>query len=585
MLPRSLAFYRKFTIIISVTSGILLLFLGLLYFMYEKHLLEREKYQDLQSIGKLKATQIADWYEQNKREARLLSTGRQIPDFVNHFSQTGMLDKGRILSYLYPIIKDNKYEEILIATPDGDLIFSVQDNYSIDSTTQSVLKQVIESRDIIVHDLYHCPLHNQIHHDVMAPVIDDDKVIAVLILRINPGKILFPYIQEWPVPSKTAETILVGREGDSIIFLNEMKKLPNTALNYKLPLTDTLVPAVMAALGRKGTFKGQDYVGDKVLSNLGHIEGTPWFLVVKVNISELYNELYFKTIMIGIILLMAIFIISGAFIFNYYKKQTINQRLKEDADHKLFAEKLKSQVAERTVELERSNQDLLSFAHVASHDLREPVRKIKTFLSLIKDDNNNDPQSRAMTYFSRIESSAERLESIIDGVLHYSRLQNTSLEMSMVDLNEIVDTILFDLELQISSKKAEFEINNLPVVEGSKIMLYQLFYNLINNSIKFTKPGEAARVIIQSSSIVRKDEEYVEITVADNGVGFDPIYSQVIFESFKRLHSKDIYEGTGLGLALCKRIVHRHKGNISATGSPGTGAVFHILLPIRQNNQ
>lgn len=585
MLPRSLAFYRKFTILISVISGILLLFLGLLYFMYEKHLLEREKYLDLQSIGKLKSTQIADWYEQNKREARLLSMGRQIPEYVNHFQDSGNLERIRIMKYLSPIIQDKKYEEILITTPDGHLIFSVQESYYIDSTIQSVLKSVIETRDVVVNNLYYCSTHHKIHHDVMAPVFDDNKIVAVLILRTDPCNFLFPYIQEWPIPSKTAETILVGKEGDSIIFLNDMKKLPNTALNYKLPLTDTIVPAVMAALGRKGIFKGRDYVGDKVLSDLGNISGTPWFLVVKVDTSELYNELYFKTIMIGIILLMAIFIISGAFIFNYYKKQTINQRLKEIDDHKLFAEKLKSQVAERTVELERSNQDLLSFAHVASHDLREPVRKIKTFLSLIKDDNNNDPQSRAMTYFSRIESSAERLESIIDGVLHYSRLQNTSLEMSMVDLNEIIDTILFDLELQISSKKAEFEINNLPVVEGSKIMLYQLFYNLINNSMKFTKPGEAAKVIIQSSSIVRKDEEYVEITVADNGVGFDPIYSQVIFESFKRLHSKDIYEGTGLGLALCKRIVHRHKGNISATGSPGTGAVFHILLPIRQNNQ
>jgi len=582
MLPKSLAFYRKSTIIIPVTAGILLLLIGLAYFRYEKHLLEVEKYQDLQSIGKLKSTQIADWYEQNKREALFLSMGRQIPDYVNHFLNTGELERIRILRYLYPLILDNKYEEILIATPKGNLLFSLHEDYSIDSSTQTSLRKVVETRDIFVRDLYHCPTHHKIHHDVMAPVFDDNKIIAVLILRSDPRKFLFPYIQEWPVPSKTAETILVGKEGDSIIFLNEMKKLSNTALSYKLPLTDTVVPAVMAALGRKGTFKGQDYVGDKVLSNLGDIKGTPWFLVVKVNISELYKELYFKTIVIGIILLMAIFIISSAFIFNYYKKQTLNQRLKDEADHELFAEQLKNQVAERTIELERSNQDLLSFAHVASHDLREPVRKIKTFLSLIKDDNNSDLQSRFMIYLSRIESSAERLESIIDGVLHYSRLQNTSLDMGLVDLNEIIDSILIDLELLITSKKVEFEISNLPVIEGSKIMLYQLFYNLINNSLKFTKPGEAARIEIQSSSVVRKDEEYVEITISDNGVGFDPIYSQVIFESFKRLHSKDIYEGTGLGLALCKRIVHRHKGNISADGNPGSGAVFHISLPIKQ---
>lgn len=260
----------------------------------------------------------------------------------------------------------------------------------------------------------------------------------------------------------------------------------------------------------------------------------------------------------------------------------ISERVKQELARDIFAEELKRQVDERTRELQRSNEDLMNFAHVASHDLKEPVRKIRTFLSMLYDELGSEISKNAKTYLEKIDISAERLKSMIDGVLNYSLLQKTGYEVSLVDLNEIIKSILFDLEVLIESKNARFEVPELPTIEGAKILLYQLFYNIINNALKFTKPNEPALIKISATIIPHHRVECVEITLSDNGIGFDPQYSEIIFETFSRLHSKDNYEGTGLGLALCKRIVERHYGTIRATGDPQTGASFHISLPMKQ---
>lgn len=582
MQPDKQVSYRRLSIFIPITIVLLLLILAFGYYRYERNHAINEKYLELRSIGNLKARQISDWYEQRVRDASFLSLERHLPEDIELYLNTGKINKTDVLLHLDPVISENKYEEILIFDTTGNLIFSVNDEYLVDSSLENDIQEVIKTKTIVVNSLYFCPVHNKIHHDVLAPVYGKDFIAAILLLRTDPYSFLYPYIQEWPVPSKTAETILVEKDGDSALFLNELNKVSNLALKFKVSLLDTMVPAVKSVLGEKGMFEGQDYKGDKVLSHLEKVSGTPWSMVVKVDRSELFKELWSKTMMMAIMFLLTILIIIGAFIFGYNKRQTLKQRLKDEADHQLFAQELKNQVAERTSELERSNQDLLSFAHVASHDLKEPVRKIKTFLSIIQNDHWNDMHSLVKTYLKRIGSSADRLESLIDGVLNYSRSQNSIIEIEKVDLNELVYSILYDLELMIIKQKAEFNIKDLPCIEGSKTMLYQLFYNLISNSLKFIKVGESAKINITYSNHFQEGKEFAEIVISDNGIGFDPTYSQLIFESFKRLHSKDAYEGTGLGLALCKRIVIKHNGCITATSKPGSGAEFNILLPVKQ---
>jgi light-regulated signal transduction histidine kinase (bacteriophytochrome) len=248
-------------------------------------------------------------------------------------------------------------------------------------------------------------------------------------------------------------------------------------------------------------------------------------------------------------------------------------------DQKVLEMGLENLVRERTMELERSNDDLEQFAHVASHDLKEPLRKIKTFAYKLKDEHQSTLGESGNVYVNKILHSTDRMYAMINGVLHYSSIHALEYTPHLVDLNNVIKNILQDLEILIQEKNASINFEQLPAVKGVSALIYQLFYNLINNSLKFSKENVPTVIDIRSSEIDLKGLQYVEIIIDDNGIGFDENYAEKIFATFFRLHPKDKYEGTGLGLALCKKIVERHDGFIFATGDKNIGAQFTILLP------
>lgn len=248
---------------------------------------------------------------------------------------------------------------------------------------------------------------------------------------------------------------------------------------------------------------------------------------------------------------------------------------------------LEQQVQERTKALKElnqslkiSNEDLQQFAHVASHDLKEPIRKIKTFGNRLLDDYHHLLPEKGNSFLNKILSATERMYSMVEGVLSYSTMSASDQPAESVNLDEVIASIQTDLEVLIQEKKATIESDTLPVINGAPVLLYQLFYNLINNSIKFSKENVPVRIIITSSTAHLEGNRFAKIVLADNGIGFEQEQAEKIFTTFTRLNSKDKYEGTGLGLALCKKIVQRHSGFISARGERGKGAEFTILLPI-----
>ncbi|MBD0289396.1 MAG: PAS domain S-box protein, partial [Flavisolibacter sp.] len=255
--------------------------------------------------------------------------------------------------------------------------------------------------------------------------------------------------------------------------------------------------------------------------------------------------------------------------------------------------RLNAMLQKQTEELQRSNEDLQQFAHVASHDLKEPLRKIKTFGSRLLDEFKELFPEKANTYLEKMQTAADRMYSMIDGVLQYSMLDTTEQTFEPVDLNDTIRNIESDLEVLIQQKKATFHYVHLPTIEGTSVLIYQLFYNLINNSLKFSKPEQRPYVRIYTEELHKEEIEkmeglspfitYIKIIVEDNGIGFDEAMAEKIFQTFTRLNAKEKYEGTGLGLALCKKIVQRHGGFITASGKENEGARFTIILPVKHS--
>jgi len=261
-------------------------------------------------------------------------------------------------------------------------------------------------------------------------------------------------------------------------------------------------------------------------------------------------------------------------------------------DQKTFAQDLEEKVFERTRELketnevlEKTNRELEQFAYIASHDLQEPLRKILTFSDILKRNISNETLTRK--YFQKIDSSARRMAELIKAVLDYSRLPAHPGQLRLTDLNEIIKNVRTDLELTIADKKAVIRCDSLPAVPGVPLQIHQLFSNLIGNALKFTS-GEP-RITISSKAVhgslltqlckADPTKQYVELRFRDNGIGFDNRYREQIFTIFQRLHGWQQYSGTGIGLALCKKIVENHHGYITAEGEPGRGATFIVYLP------
>jgi signal transduction histidine kinase len=237
--------------------------------------------------------------------------------------------------------------------------------------------------------------------------------------------------------------------------------------------------------------------------------------------------------------------------------------------------------------LQKSNEDLQQFAHVASHDLKEPVRKIRTFSSRLREEYGAALPEQARVFLNKIDQATTRMYSMIEGVLAYSILNGSEQTIEPVDLNVIITNIEIDLEVTIGEKRASLVRGRLPRIEGASVLIYQLFYNLINNSLKFARVG-VPPVIEVVAKVLQEEgspEAMAEITLTDNGIGFEQEHADRIFNTFARLHAKDKYEGTGLGLALCRKIVDRHLGSIRAKGEKNRGAVFVILLPLVQHRK
>ena len=239
-------------------------------------------------------------------------------------------------------------------------------------------------------------------------------------------------------------------------------------------------------------------------------------------------------------------------------------------------ERAQTELAKALKASEESNRELERFAFVASHDLQEPLRKIQTFGTRIQ--RSKDVMDEANAYYlGRMMDSADRMQQLIKGVLSFSRIHRRGSEFKSINAADVFQEILDDLEILIADNDATITCSELGRLYGDKRQIQRLFQNLIHNSLKFMTPGLAPNIAI---TITHKTEQFITVSVTDNGIGFDTAFTDKIFNLFERLHARDSYEGTGLGLAICKKIVERHQGKIWADAEEGKGATFFITLPL-----
>ncbi|HVE88945.1 MAG TPA: ATP-binding protein [Burkholderiaceae bacterium] len=258
-----------------------------------------------------------------------------------------------------------------------------------------------------------------------------------------------------------------------------------------------------------------------------------------------------------------------------------------DAELRRMHGELEGRVQERTTKLmaaneslERSNRELEQFASAASHDLQEPLRKIQAFGDRLQAKFGDQLGQQGHEYVERILSSAGRMRNLIDDLLTFSRVTTKAQASVAIDLNVVLQEVLSDLEARVHQTRGRVEVGNLPTVNADPLQMRQLLQNLIANALKFHRPDEPPVVFVSGRHILDAEARpWWEITVKDNGIGFEEIYLDRIFEVFQRLHGRNEYEGTGVGLAICRKIVERHHGHITAHSAPGQGSMFVVTLP------
>jgi light-regulated signal transduction histidine kinase (bacteriophytochrome) len=242
-------------------------------------------------------------------------------------------------------------------------------------------------------------------------------------------------------------------------------------------------------------------------------------------------------------------------------------------------------------QLQRSNVELQDFATAASHDLQEPLRKIRAFGDLLKHTSAEALGDEGRDYLDRMENAAARMQTLIQDLLQYSRVTTKARPFVPTDLAKTVLEVLSDLDIRIEQTGGRVEVAELPTVRADPLQMRELVQNLVGNALKFHRPGEPPLVRISARLLdpdgqpraERETPQWCEISVADNGIGFEEKYAERIFDMFQRLHGRSQYEGSGIGLAICRKIVRRHGGRIIARSSPGQGATFLVTLPLCQS--
>jgi PAS domain S-box-containing protein len=678
-------------VFVLLAAGIVIA--GFLYYRNYERRHRTEVEHQLSAIADLKVDEIANWRKERLGDAKLFYNNSNFSGLVRRcLERPGDKEaEDRLRTWLQHIQKGYRYDRVLLLDARGKERMSVPEARR-PLSNHLILRaaEVLHTKQLAFEDFYRNEHDGRVYLAVLIPILDEQGSIpatGTLVLRIDPEQSFYAFLNRWPTPSKTAETLLVRREGNEVLFLNELKFQKNTALKLRSSLDQKELPAAQAVLGRQGIMEGRDYRGVPVIADVRAVPGAPWFLVSRMDISEVYEpmreKLWMMIALVGALLLgagggvglvwrrqrtqfyrekceaaealrdseerlhmliegvkdYAIFLLdrdgnveswnAGAErLKGYHAGEIIGRdyalfftpedresgkprRLLDEANSQGRVEdeglrvrkdgsrfwadavitalqdpggrprgfaKITRDVTERRQRekvIEDKNAEMERFIYTVSHDLKSPVVTVKTFLGFLRQDMVSADRERIEKDLDYIRSAADKMGSLLDDLLLMSRVGRVVSEPVLVPFREVVDEALAAVAGGIAGSGVDIRVADAAVMlYADRKRLAEIWQNLIDNAIKYRGGQASPRIEI---GVETRGSDTV-FFVRDNGMGVDPRHKDKVFGLFEKLDVKS--DGTGLGLALVKRIVELYKGKIwlESEGS-GKGACFYFTLP------
>lgn len=542
----------------------------------------REHFEkQLVSISTLKAARLTNWYQDRYGNMETLTTSPGLPILLKNLTQNpaDQTLKAELMSYLNNLIVYYGFVSYLVCDAQGQVLLSFRetDNADIIRDHELEIAEAYLSRQAVFHDFH---LHeSQGPDDIMLAFIapffdpDSDQPLGAIIAMIDPFDFLYPYLTEWPVPSETAETLLIRVEDDHILFLNPLRFIADAALNLRIPLTDEEILGVKLALGQTGIAEGLDYRNQEVIGFLSIVEGTPWRMVSRIDIDEFIAPIEERR--------QRAFFTSGALLVLVFAALLIIWRGQQVRFLRIvygINQELEQRVEERTAQLEATKNELEAFAYSVSHDLRAPLRAMSGFSKLLEEEFSARLGEKGQHYIDRIQTASIIMGELIDDLLTLSRVTRSDFTYSQIEISGLVSEIMIKLQETEPELQVSLKIEEGLTARGDQKLLAIALENLLSNAWKFSSRQPLITIEFGCSSNDYKQKTFY---IRDNGTGFNMDYADKLFIPFQRLHRVDEFPGSGIGLSIVYRIIERHGGKIWAESAVGNGSTFYFTLPER----